>query len=312
MNEFIMALEIYHIIILIVVGALVGISISFIGQTGQGIVLPIILLLTGDVFLAIAINLLNDVITSAAVSIGYLRKKKFAIRIDILIVIVVAIMISFLGVYILMTTALGSIFGWFIPAFIMVLGLLFLKRGFPTHESVKKMIQNLARKTVKTEKDEEGITELNKKIEEQLITETNSIEGFISRGSRMFYILALGFGILIGLNSGLFGASSGLIFVLVLVMLYGYPLKKGVGTALILSIVIGSCTFLFYQILGLTIKGQLFLNFELSLYLAIGSIISGIITSTYVQKLSAKTMGRAVGFVIFILGTLSLVFFFTT
>ena len=312
MNEFIMALEIYHIIILIVVGALVGISISFIGQTGQGIVLPIILLLTGDVFLAIAINLLNDVITSAAVSIGYLRKKKFAIRIDILIVIVVAIMISFLGVYILMTTALGSIFGWFIPAFIMVLGLLFLKRGFPTHESVKKMIQNLARKTLKTEKNEEGINELNKKIEEQLITETNSIEGFISRGSRMFYILALGFGILIGLNSGLFGASSGLIFVLVLVILYGYPLKKGVGTALILSIVIGSCTFLFYQILGLTVKGQLFLHFELSLYLAIGSIISGIITSTYVQKLSAITMGRGVGLIIFILGCLSLFFFFIT
>ncbi len=309
---FIMALEFFQVIILIVVGGLVGISISFIGQTGQGIVLPIILLLTGDVFLAIAINLLNDVITSAAVSIGYLRKKKFAIRIDILIVIVVAIMTSFLGVYVLMTTALGSIFGWFIPAFIMVLGLLFLKRGFPTHESVKKMIQNLARKTVKTERDEKGISELNKKVEEQLITETNSIEGFISRGSRMFYILALGFGILIGLNSGLFGASSGLIFVLALVILYGYPLKKGVGTALILSIVIGSCTFLFYQILGLTIKGQLFLNFELSLSLAIGSIISGIITSTYVQKLSAKTMGRAVGFIIFILASLSLVFFFIT
>ena len=309
---FIMALEFFQVIILIVVGGLVGISISFIGQTGQGIVLPIILLLTGDVFLAIAINLLNDVITSAAVSIGYLRKKKFAIRIDILIVIVVAIMTSFLGVYVLMTTALGSIFGWFIPAFIMVLGLLFLKRGFPTHESVKNMIQNLARKTVKTEKDEKGISELNKKVEEQLITETNFIEGFISRGSRMFYILALGFGVLIGLNSGLFGASSGLIFVLALVILYGYPLKKGVGTALILSIVIGSCTFLFYQILGLTIKGQLFLNFELSLYLALGSIISGIIMSTYVQKLSAKTMGRAVGFIIFILASLSLVFFFIT
>jgi len=309
---FIMALEFFQVIILIVVGGLVGISISFIGQTGQGIVLPIILLLTGDVLLAIAINLLNDVITSAAVSIGYLRKKKFAIRIDILIVIVVAIMTSFLGVYVLMTTALGSIFGWFIPAFIMVLGLLFLKRGFPTHESVKNMIQNLARKTVKTEKDEKGISELNKKVEEQLITETNFIEGFISRGSRMFYILALGFGVLIGLNSGLFGASSGLIFVLALVILYGYPLKKGVGTALILSIVIGSCTFLFYQILGLTIKGQLFLNFELSLYLALGSIISGIIMSTYVQKLSAKTMGRAVGFIIFILASLSLVFFFIT
>ena len=310
MNEFIMSLEIYHIIILIAIGGLVGISISFIGQTGQGIVLPIILLLTGDVLLALAINLLNDVITSATVSIGYLRKKKFAIRIDILILIMVAMMVSFLGVYILMTTALGSIYGWFIPTFIMVLGFLFLKRGFPTHESVKKMVQNLARKTVKTEKNEAGFSELDKKIEEQLITETTSIEGFILRGSRMFYILALGFGIFIGLNSGLFGASSGLIFVLVLVILYGYPLKKGVGTALILSMVIGSTTFFFYQLLGISLKGKMFFNWEISLYLAIGSIISGMITSTYVQKLSAKIMGRAVGLVIFVLGCLSLVFYF--
>jgi len=52
-----MVLEIYQIVILISIGALVGISISFIGQTGMGIVFPIILLFTGDVFLAIAINL---------------------------------------------------------------------------------------------------------------------------------------------------------------------------------------------------------------------------------------------------------------
>ncbi len=77
-----MVLQIYQIVILISIGALVGISISFIGQTGLGIVLPIILLFTGDVFLAIAINLLNDLITSATVSIGYLRKKQFKIRSD--------------------------------------------------------------------------------------------------------------------------------------------------------------------------------------------------------------------------------------
>ncbi|GAH18065.1 unnamed protein product [marine sediment metagenome] len=90
-----MALELYQIIILISIGALVGISISFIGQTGLGIVLPIILLFTGDVFLAIAINLLNDLITAAAVSIGYLRKKQFKIRVDIFIIMIIAVFISF-------------------------------------------------------------------------------------------------------------------------------------------------------------------------------------------------------------------------
>ena len=307
-----MALEIYQIAILISIGALVGISVSFIGQTGLGIVLPIILLFTGDVLLAIAINLLNDLITSATVSIGYIRKKQFKIRLDIFLIIIIGILTTFFGVFILMTTPLGSIYGWFVPIFIMFLGVLFLKRGFPTYESVKKMAQNWARKTVKRGKSEEELTELNKKIDKQLTSETDTIKGFISRGSRMYYFLAIGFGIFVGINSGLFGASSGLVFVLALVIIYGYPLKKGVGTALILSMIIGLCTFSFYQIFGITIKGRFFFNFELSFYLAIGSIISGIIASTYIQKLSAKTMGRAVGGVIFVLGALALVFYFIT
>ena len=307
-----MALEFYQIVILISIGALVGISISFIGQTGLGIVLPIILLFTGDVFLAIAINLLNDLITSATVSIGYLRKKQFKIRLDIFIIIIIGIVTTFFGVFILMTTPLGSIYGWFIPIFIMFLGFLFLKRGFPTSESVKKTAQNIARKAMKKAKNEEELAEIDKKIEEQLGSEADSIQGFISRGSKMYYILAIGFGLFVGVNSGLFGASSGLVFVLALVIIYGYPLKKGVGTALILSMIISFCTFIFYQFFGLTIKGELYFNFEISFYLAIGSIITGVIASTYIQKLSAKTMGRVVGLVIFVLGSLSLTFYFIT
>ena len=307
-----MVLQIYQIVILISIGALVGISISFIGQTGLGIVLPIILLFTRDVFLAIAINLLNDLITSATVSTGYLRKKQFKIRLDIFIIIIIGIVTTFFGVFILMTTPLGSIYGWFIPIFIICLGLVFLKRGFPTYESVKEMIQNLTRKTMKKAKDDEEQAKIDKRIEDKLGSEADFIQGFISRGSRMYYTLAIGFGLFIGVNSGLFGASSGLVFVLALVIIYGYPLKKGVGTALILSMIISFCTFIFYQIFGFTIKGEFYFNFEISLYLAIGSIITGIIASIYIQKLPAKTMGRVVGLVIFVLGSLSLTFYFIT
>jgi len=308
----IVTLEFYQIIILICIGALVGISISFIGQTGLGIVLPIVLLFTGDVFLAIAINLLNDLITSATVSTGYLRKKQYEVRFDIFLIIIIGIVATFFGVFILMTTPLGSIYGWFIPIFIICLGLVFLKRGFPTYESVKKMIQNLTRKTMKKAKDDEEQAKIDKRIEDKLGSEADFIQGFISRGSRMYYTLAIGFGLFIGVNSGLFGASSGLVFVLALVIIYGYPLKKGVGTALILSMIISFCTFIFYQIFGFTIKGEFYFNFEISLYLAIGSIITGIIASIYIQKLPAKTMGRVVGLVIFVLGSLSLTFYFIT
>ncbi|MDX1797240.1 MAG: sulfite exporter TauE/SafE family protein [Candidatus Lokiarchaeia archaeon] len=305
-----MSLEIYQIIILLLIGSLVGISISFVGQTGQGVVLPIVLLLTEDPFLAIAINLLNDLITSVFVSIGYIRKGELAIRKDTFIIIIVAIFISLLGVFILLITPIGNIYGWFIPLFIAILGFVFLYRGFPTTETLKKMANKLSLKFQKNSIINEDIKE--KEIESDLISSNirPKIQGFIPFGSRLFYILAFIFGIFIGLNSGLFGANSGFIIVLALVIIYGYPIKKGVGTALILSIVICISTFMIYQVLGILIKGQFFFNLEISIYLAIGSIITGITASLYVQKLSAKAMGRGIGIVIFALGIISLIFYF--
>jgi len=305
-----LSLEIYQVILLILIGALVGISISFIGQTGQGVVLPIVLLITGDAFLAIAINLLNDLITSVFVSIGYIRKREFKIRKDTLIIIIVALSISLLGVFILLITPIGNIYGWFIPLFITILGFIFLYRGFPTTEKLKNTENNLSQKFLKKSSKTEIFDKKEKKVDEEFAIRGEDIQGIIPGGSRLFYILALVFGIVIGLNSGLFGANSGFIIVLALVIIYGYPIKKSVGTALILSIVMCLGTFIIYQILGIMIKGQFFFDLEISLYLAIGSIITGIIASVYVQRLSAKTMGRSVGIVIFMLGIISLIFYF--
>jgi uncharacterized membrane protein YfcA len=305
-----LSLEIYQIIILLLIGALVGISISFVGQTGQGIVLPIVLLLTGNAFLAIAINLLNDLITSAIVSIGYIRKGEFKVRKDTLIIIVVAMLISLVGVFILLTTPIGNIYGWLIPLFITILGITFLYRGFPTKETLKKTANKLSHKFVKKNHNIKTFKQKEVKFKEEIPIKEEHIQSFIPTGSRLFYILALVFGVFIGINSGLFGANSGFIFVLALVIIYGYPIKKGVGTALILSVIMCLGTFLIYQILGIMIKGQFFFDLEISIYLAIGSIITGIIASVYVQRLSAKTMGRGVGLVIFTLGIISLIFYF--
>ena len=277
-------LGIIEIFLLIGIGALVGLSISFVGQTGQGVVLPTVLLITGDVFLAIAINLLNDFITVSLVSIKYIRRKEFHIRQDILIIILISIGVSFVGVLILMTTALGNIYGWFIPLFIILLGLSFMKKGFPTTESIRNMVKKF-NKRFKGSK-EKNFNEKNMRNDNKTDPDKENegdINGFINKGSKLFYILAIFFGIFIGINSGLFGASSGLIFVLVLVILYGFPLKRGVGTALILSMVVTFCSFVFYEILGFTIKNTIFFNIEISFYLALGSVIVGIIASSCVQ-----------------------------
>lgn len=287
-----MNLDIFQIFVLIGIGVLVGISLSFAGQTGQGIVLPIILMLTGDVFLAIAVNLLNDLITTTSISIKYIKNKQLQLRPDIFIILIIGVIVSFFGVFILMTTPLGNIYGWFIPAFIICLGLIFIKKGFPTSDSIKKLVQKFRK---------------NQNLNEPMENEQN---GLIRYGSRTFYLLTLGFGFFIGINSGMFGANSGLIFVLALVVIYGYHLKKGVGTALALSVMISFCSFLIYQILGYFIKNQIYFDFEITLYLGIGSVISGIISSIYTQKISVKAMGQAIGVIIFILGIISLTFYF--
>ena len=305
-----MTLEIYQIVLLICVGGLVGISMSFVGQTGQGVVIPVVLLITGDVLLAIAVSVLNDLITAAAASIGYIRKKQFYLRKDTFLIILIALGGSFLGVIILMTTPLGSVFGWALPAFLIILGYGIFKTGFPTSESLKKTVLKLTKSIMKNKYDDAKLAELEQQINEQVDSDDDEIKGVFDQSSKIFYILAIIFGTYVGINSGMFGANSGFIITLILVMLYGYPLKKGVGTALILSISLCIFTFIIYQVLGGIFKpGQSFFNLEITLFLGIGSVIVALIMPLYIQKLSQKTMGTAMGLIIIILGITCLAFF---
>ena len=302
-----MALEIYQIFLLLIIGAFVGIGMSFVGQTGQGLVMPVVLLLTGDVFLAIAINLLNDLMTAGSISIMYIRKKEFKLRKDISLLISIAFLIAFFGVLILFTTSLRNIYGWFIPLFITLMGFVFLIRGFPTTDNLKKMIKSLSFKAMRKElnlKHEEINDLINRKFDAE-----GQIKGLIPTNSRIYYYLSMGFGAFMGINSGLFGGSSGLIIVLALILIYGYPLKKGVGTALILSFLISGFTFLMYQIIGISLTTQIYVNFEISFYIAIGSVSLGVVSSFFIQNLSAKIMGRCMGLVIASLGVISLIFY---
>jgi len=283
---------------------------SFIGQTGQGVVVPLILIFSGDVFLAIAISVLNDLIAAIAVGINYTRKKQFYFRRDILILILIGVITAFLGVFILMTTPLGTVFGWAIPIFIIFLGLAILRKGFPTSESLQRTVNNIIKRFSRNKSNEINNKESQNNFKESNSVHNEEIQGFIKPYSRLFYILAIILGIFVGINSGMFGASSGFIITLVLIILYGYPIKKSVGTALLLSIFMCFFTFSMYQILGFTIKGQFYYNWEFTLYLGIGSFITGFIVSNYVQRLSAKAMGRGMGTTMIVLGSISLIFYF--
>ncbi|MFX0001488.1 MAG: sulfite exporter TauE/SafE family protein [Candidatus Hodarchaeota archaeon] len=310
-----MALEIYQIILCIFIGALVGISMCFVGQTGQGVVVPLILLITGDVLLAITVNLLNDFIAATSVAINYVRKKQFYLSKNILILMVIALIASFFGVVILIMTPLSAIFGWFLPVFIIFLGTTIISKGFPTSDSVKETVHKISQRFLMRKREEMRLEDIEKiPINSKVMqgTESDNIESVIKPNSKLFFLLAIILGIIVGFNSGMFGANSGFIITLVLIILYGYPLKKSVGTALILSLIMCIFTFSMYQIIGYNLEGKLYFNWEFILYLGIGSFLTGFIISNYVQKLSAKAMGRGMGATMIFLGLISLVFYFFT
>ncbi|MHA1272945.1 MAG: sulfite exporter TauE/SafE family protein [Promethearchaeota archaeon] len=305
-----MELELYQIVILIIAGGIVGISMSFIGQTGSGIVIPIVFILTGDILLAIAINILNDLIAASVCSIYYLIKKNYIFTKDNFILIAVSALTSLLCVYILITTNLSSSFSILLPLVFIIGGLYVFKNGFPTAASIKETVHKITEKFLKNKKSEDEIKEIEKKMDQQLLEGENITEGLIKRYSKPFYIATIIVGIILGGNSGLFGASGGLIIVLALIIISGYPLKKSVGTGLVVSAVICLCTFTIYQIFGTIIKGRTYFDLTISFYLAIGAISVGIISSIYVQKLSAKAMGMGMGTIMVILGIATLIIHF--
>ncbi|MFX1571414.1 MAG: sulfite exporter TauE/SafE family protein [Promethearchaeota archaeon] len=305
-----MTLEFYYVILLVLIGALVGISMSFVGQTGQGVVVPFILLMTGDVLLAIAVNVINDLIAASSVAINYIRKKQYYLNKNIFLLILISLVASFFGILLLILTPLSFIFGWFLPVFIIFLGSTILLKGFPSSETLKEIVQKISRRFLNNKEENLNLENLEKSPENKLNTEEERLERVIKPYSKLYFLLTLVLGIIIGLNSGMFGANSGFIITLVLIVLYGYPLKKSVGTALILSIIMCIFTFSTYQILGYLLTSQLFFNWEFVFYLGIGSFFAGIIVSNFVQKLSAKAMGRGMGATMIFLGIFSLIFYF--
>ena len=255
-----MPLDPFVIIILLIAGASVGLSMSFIGQTGSGVVIPIVFILTGDIFLAIVINLLNDLIAASAVSISYIKNRNFKIQKDNFIFLIVSFVFAFLGVLILLTTNLSNTFSILLPIVFIILGLGIFRRGFPTTESVQKTIHTLTKKLFKGKKSEEELREMEKRMDEQLIAGDEIVQGLFEPGSKIYYLAAVIMGVFLGLNCGIFGACGGFIIALVLIIINGYPLKKAVGTGLILSIVLCAVGFIFFQVLeSKALANQIFL-----------------------------------------------------
>jgi uncharacterized membrane protein YfcA len=225
--------------------------------------------------------------------------------------LIIALSLSFFGSFILIYTDIRNSFNWLVPSVTLVIGIFIAVRGFPTSDSLKKMLHKLTEKRLKDDKSKEEIKDLEEEMDEQLES-GNEINPLFDPSSKIFYILTIVTGVIIGLLCGLFGISGGANLVFVLVLLFGYPIKKAVGSAIISSISLIIITFSSLQILSFMALGHLFFDLSISFYLGITTVITGLIASKYVQKIPGKILGQAVGIMMIVVSTVTLIIVITS
>ena len=110
-------------------------------------------------------------------------------------------------------------------------------------------------------------------------------------------LASIGIGLLLGGMSGMVGAGGGMAFLLVLILVLKYPIHKAIGTSsLIMALTAASGT------VGYALHGNV--NFLSGLFVAVGSIIGGLLTSKLANKVSEKTLEKIVSGVFACLGVL--------
>ena len=110
-------------------------------------------------------------------------------------------------------------------------------------------------------------------------------------------LITLGIGLLLGINSGMFGAGGGLMFLLVLIVILKYPTRIAVGTSsLIMALTATSGT------IGYAIQGNV--DFQTGAIIAVAAVVSGLLGARIANKVSENILNRIVGSVFGIIGVL--------
>ena len=110
-------------------------------------------------------------------------------------------------------------------------------------------------------------------------------------------LITFGIGLVLGINSGLFGAGGGLMFLLVLLVILKYPTRMAIGTSsLIMAMTSASGT------LGYAMQGNV--DFTTGIIIAVSAVVSGVLGARLANKVSDKILNRIVGTMFAVIGVL--------
>jgi len=250
------------VLTLILIGLLTGTVTAISAGSGVAIVVPLLVILLGaDIYSAIGTSLFVDVITPLFVAYSYYKRGNVNMKAAL-----------WLAIGAILGAQVGALVAnEFVPSYAMNIGFIvflfvmaitmWVRSGKPPREN----------HTVR-------LAEMNTR--NRLIT--------------------FGIGLLLGVNSGLFGAGGGMMFLLVLMVVLKYPTKLAVGTSsLIMAMTAASGT------IGYALQGNV--DWSVGAIIAVAAVVSGLLGARLANKVSEKILNRIVGVMFAAIGILMVI-----
>jgi uncharacterized membrane protein YfcA len=247
------------IVLFLILGLIIGTIMSLIGASGVMIIVPALNIIMGySMSTAIGISLFVDVLASLTVGFVYFTKDRVDLR-NAIWVSLGAIMGARMG-----AGVSPNFSEWFLGVsytiWMLSAGVAIWKKG----------------------KD-------RKNIAENFLKLINVKTGF----HKLIFSVILGF--VIGVNAGVFGASSGPLFMLVLVFIMGYPISKAIGTSTIIMMITALSALTEYWRMGS-------IDLEAGVIITLGTMISGVLGVQLAVSTDDKIISKIVGFIFILLG----------
>ena len=246
--------------IMVLIGLFAGTMIGLSGASGAAIMVSLLYLAVGfSIHESIGITLLANAIASLSVFLVYYRNKNVDFSPCIWLA-VGSIPGSQLGAFVgklTPETQLGGILG----VAMVLIGILLWKKGVEREELVRKLSRILRIKNPITKK-----------------------------------LLSVAVGVWVGIMSGLLGASGGMWFLMVL-LLFGLPLHRSIGSAVLLMSMTAGCATVAHYMYGNV-------NAIAGIIVGLGAMISGNISARFANRSTEKRLMKVIALVISILGIL--------
>lgn len=249
----------------ILIGLGTGLVVGITGASGVLLVVPLLTIIMGmPMQIAIGTSLFVDVITSVIVMISYYRHGSVNLRAALWLA-VGAILGAQAGAHFsnLLIASDGKILniGFLIFLFAMAISMWLKKTDKPANEEKPHRL---------------------------------AVMNWRNR------LITFGIGLVLGINSGLFGAGGGMAFFLVLLLILKYPTKLAIGTSttiMALTAISGTAAY--------AIHGSV--DYSVGVIIAIAASAAGLASARLAHKIPEKVLNRMVGAVFVAIGILMIV-----